>query len=746
MTYEEEENLENAGENPDIDELLTEFNLATSDSGLLLKRKTIAEEARYCLWNNQNDDGKKHDVDGEQAFPWDGASDTRIRLADEVVVERTAVLKTAFARANFSAIGIEMADMKAANAASKGLEWARQSGIAGLRAEVELAAQWGQTYGWSVVHTVWERRIGRRYKTLTMDEVHQSAAQPGNPVAMLVQIMHDPTLDEESANLIRGLWSLFCLAQSPGLFQSEIGELSMSKAKKVLNDLRDKGEVRMSVPYLMRNNPVVVALKPGEDVFVPVETVDLERARWICRLDWLTAVELKAKVLTENWDEAWVEKVLESTPKNDISFGSSIGLGVSMGISATGLGVDLRDRRNMHPVLWFYRRCIDAEGVEGVWCTIASPSVYSKRYNGCPDFAKNELLNYAHGEYPFKAYRQERPDRKLVESRGVPEICSTWQRETKAQRDACFDRTSLSVLPPFKAPERYKGKVYRLKPGGIVWTSRPDELQYMESPTGNMREALELMREIAMDTNRYFGRRAMGVDPNDAQLKQQDLVDEFLLFWMDVMGQVLALMEQFMSDDDWIKIAGDTAPARDWETIQRRYAYMMKFDVREMGADYLTMKLEALTKMVLPMDSAGVIDRSKLVQLIMAQIDPQIAQAIMTDQAAASQKLFNQVTDDFSKMMNGFESMPVEKDPTAGRQLEYAQQIIGANPKAQQQLQGDQNFQALAKKWMENRQFSVQQEQNAQIGKIGVNGMGADQQALMKDMPRMAGAGMEGQQ
>jgi uncharacterized membrane protein YbaN (DUF454 family) len=62
----------------------------------------------------------------------------------------------------------------------------------------------------------------------------------------------------------------------------------------------------------------------------------------------------------------------------------------------------------------------------------------------------------------------------------------------------------------------------------------------------------------------------------------------------------------------------------------------------------------------------------------------------------------------------------VETDPTAERQLQYAQQIIQSNPKYQQQLQADERFGELMQKWMQNRQQSVAQRQNSMIGRLGV--------------------------
>jgi len=52
--------------------------------------------------------------------------------------------------------------------------------------------------------------------------------------------------------------------------------------------------------------------------------------------------------------------------------------------------------------------------------------------------------------------------------------------------------------------------------------------------------------------------------------------------------------------------------------------------------------------------------------------------------------------------------------------LQYTQQIMQSNQKAQAALQQDPNFQALFENYVKSLQMSIMQQQNAQIGRIGV--------------------------
>jgi hypothetical protein len=330
-------------------------------------------------------------------------------------------------------------------------------------------------------------------------------------------------------------------------------------------------------------------------------------------------------------------------------------------------------------------------------------------------------LQYAHGDQPFAVYRRERINRRISASRGVPELVMTWQQEKKVQRDALTDRTSLSISPPLKVPVRNMGRTYRLGPMKQVGVSRSDEIEWMEPPPGNPREALELIREIGTDANAYFGRVSEGVDPEHAAIKRQRMVNGFLSTWLVVFGQVLSLMQQFMTAEEWEEITGAPQPERSFERIQRRANYRLNYDIRDANAEFMLAKLKAFAELLLPMDSAGVFDRSKLASVAATWIDPSIARIVISDKAGASQKLFTQVQMDLALMALGNDVRMVENDPTAPTQLEFAKQIVGKNAKYQQLLQQDRGFAEKLDKWTKNRQFAVQQEQNKTIGRIGVD-------------------------
>ena len=131
-------------------------------------------------------------------------------------------------------------------------------------------------------------------------------------------------------------------------------------------------------------------------------------------------------------------------------------------------------------------------------------------------------------------------------------------------------------------------------------------------------------------------------------------------------------------------------------------------------------KMQIVSQMVLPEDSAGVIDRAALTKFKMMLLDPELAKMTITDKTGATQQTFDRVKMDVALMSLGNEAQYDEKDPTAGMKLQFLQGILQGNPRYQEQMQSDERFAALMQTYTQALQFQVQQEQNAQVGRIGV--------------------------
>ena len=377
-------------------------------------------------------------------------------------------------------------------------------------------------------------------------------------------------------------------------------------------------------------------------------------------------------------------------------------------------------------VVWAYYRQLDENDIPSIYYTVFSPHVGNDMY------AIQEMLNYAHGEYPFIPLRFEMSRRQVTESRGIPEISKTEQDEVKAQHDAFRDRTALEIMPPVKVVKRV-GALNRIAPGQVLPVSTKDDYTWMEPPQGKAEDAISIIKQIEINLGNFYG-FVVGeeIDPNKVRMLQQLHVNNWLQFWTQVYKQMFSLCLQFMPEEEVTRITN--APLKQgMSDIHSQYDFNVRFDVRDTDPEFVMEKLKAIVETVVPLDSGGVIDRNKLVKLVVEAISPDAARELVIDQTTASQKLYKDVINDVGMMMLGNEALYVENDPTAQSKLQYLQEILQKNPKAAQAAQGDRIFQILLENYTKNLQMSVEQQKNKEIGRIGVTPASEQIQSEMQE-------------
>ena len=677
------------GEEPNVPALTEELRRSATDYGVFARVDRV-EQVRYCRWAGQTDDGKKwNDANrNKPAFPWDGASDTRIPLADEVINGLVDLCSTSFWRSMLRVSPSNVSQLDQAVTAHNLMDWATNAKMYNdLTREVELLSQYLWTYGWAGVHVTWQQELGQKEQYLTMDQVMALAAQSpeGSVLADLPNLIANPEADDQSAELL--------MAAFPNL--------KKRRALKAVRELRDEGECDFPVPTMVTNKPMIAALAPWDELVFPPETTDIQSARVIFRRFYMTEAQLLNKVEVEGWDSEWAQEAINTMGRfSDYSdFSYSVGLAEN----------SLLDRENLIEVCYAYQKAVDSDGIPGVFYTVFSPQVGDK-------WGYFEALEYSHGQYPFVVWRSEVVHRQITESRGVPDICSTWQHEVKAQRDSIFDYTSLATLPPIEVPKTRGGNL-KIGPAVQVPVLRRGEIGFLAPPAREPGVAFNLIDSVMAQTDRYFGRPTEKVPPAVTQMRQQRLINNWLHGWTEAFRQVLALTLQYVGPAEIMRITASTTQLP--ENVQD-FDVMLKFDIRELSTDLVTEKLKAISTLVLPLDTAGVIDRAKLISVALRSIDPNLASELVMQQGPAAQKMFGETNDEIALISLGNPPTLRENDPTAAMRLQFAQQVLASNPKYQAQLQQDQLFQANLQKYIENLQFSVQQQQNAVTGRLGV--------------------------
>lgn len=670
-----------------ITEIIGDIDQADADGASYIQRKLRNWNTRYCIWPGQTEDGRKHSgAYGRKIFPFEGAADTRIFLSESIIRERVIALVNAFFKSRVQVQPVESMDLDKRNAAESILKWLLfQHCLDDLRREIRLAAEFRETYGLAIMAVDWQTTTRVEIKSFTMDDAMAMLQETQDPnLQAMLEVVLDPLQEELAAELL-------------GQVIPELGKVSK------VREFREKGVVEWESPYIFENKPVVRALEAWEDVIFPIQTDSLQRASFVARRELLNEVELRERAAIEGWDKEWVEAAVKHK-------GEMKRLHLNIHRSDQFLYEQLRDLIEIWHV---YRK----EHDERTKATKVTRTVLS--YSITDKAAIHELMPYEHQLYPFVELPRERNTRPLLESRGIPEIVQTAQEEVKIQRDARVDATSLSIIPPIRVPAN-RGKFdLVLGPGMQIPERRPGEVSWMEGPRPSQ-GSIEVEQATRLDVDRYFGRMADGVNPNMSMMHMQELVDSWLIDMKLVIVQIMSLSQQYMSPEEIQRVTGNPLPfAASGADIRGRFDITAEFDARLLDNEALGAKLDYLAKVLVPLDSFGVIDRANLVKYMFQAVDPNLANLLVQDIGAATQAEIEDEQLQFTKIAAGTEPQLKEGGQNAQVRLQTLQGIVQANPAVQQRYQQDEIFRKMIDARAQAFQFQLQQQQNAVIGRVG---------------------------
>jgi hypothetical protein len=679
-------------ETPDVVYLRKELERSLYNGGNVA-RLNSNDDIRLARWEGQSDDGKKYSYqsrEGETVFPFEGASDVRCRLVDQTINELVVLLCSSWQLARLRVSGTEYNDASTAGSIQTFSNWLINNRMkADLTKEAELLAQYKLQFGWTAAHIGWEKKLGVRNKTLTTGELQSQAMNGDQIAATLLQSLQSSGASDFSKQILKEAYSV-----------------SDKEVERVAVELATSGTSTYREQYAVSSMPAIAALKPFDEIAFPPETLDLQDARVIFRRHHMTEVEMRELIETDDWDENFVEEASVVAGK------SSWYADPNLIPTTTNVTNTLHRADNLIEIVYAYTRQINEDGIPCIYYTVFCPQVRAEL------FAKHAPLEYAHGQYPFVEFRREQLRRSIIESRGIPEIAYTDQLEIKAQHDSIRDRTAFETLPPIKVKKRL-GTQNIIQPGGLLPVTTPDDYTFLSPPQGNPSLAFNLIDRVEARNAAYFGLYHATIPPVKTQTTQQFIVNNWLGAWSKIFKQIVSLALQYTDGSEIERVAGIPIVVSPDE-ICHAYDFNISYNVKELDTDYVLEKLKAISQFVVPMDAGGVIDRNKLTARFVESISPEAAKDIILDQSSASQKMYEGVQTDIAKMLLGMEVQYTENDPAAKSKLQYAQDIIQKNPKAQQAAQGDPQFKALIQNYFKNLQMSVSQQENKTIGRLGV--------------------------
>jgi hypothetical protein len=689
-------------------------------------RQATALGVRYNVWEGQHDDGRKHGEGGEFALPFEGASDARIPLVDSIINDKVALSTQAFWRAEVQSTPIESGDTAQAASVSTLLRWLRRVPMRDeLLTEIELSAQYmyGDDPGLAVVAIDWLQDTKLVRTPLTFDDLAAMYATGATTPAEANPELMEP---EMLADFVDVVMNREREREAIGWLTQAFPSVARSLWRGILRDLRKNGAADLPLPKIRENRPTVCTLRFGRDVFFPLGTADIQRARRIHRVEWLNEEELRERVLTQGWSAEEVEEVIKRGRGQSIINGDgamSAQLRSSVSISGPGLAVD--ETQNLFEIVWSYERRTDEIGIAGIYSVVWNCS--------CKDsWLWAGLCDYDHGKYPFVVRPRERVGRQVTDSRGISRPLSTHQNEIKTQRDARSNNTQLIASPPMKRKIMAGAMDLILGPNSDVAVQKMDDFDLVAFPP--LTEAsMEMERTTRDEAFHYAGILTKEGDPNRTFLLTQKEADNFNALWCGVFEQVLALCQQFYSPTELALITGgdDQPLGLGPDDIAGRWNIAMEIDARDLNMDFVIKKLDTYNKL-LSLDPQGVIDRTQAPVWGAQALFPGMSARLIQPMAKVTQRIIDEEQGAVAKMAIGMEpAMPLDGIDAPQTRLQTMRDTIMGSPRLLGQYQTDEGFRAL----LENREkFLTQQltqEQNKVVGRLGTT--------PLQGMPGMGG-------
>ena len=215
--------------------------------------------------------------------------------------------------------------------------------------------------------------------------------------------------------------------------------------------------------------------------------------------------------------------------------------------------------------------------------------------------------------------------------------------------------------------------------------------------------------------DRMVGLSNPAEDP-EAQIKRAFYIDKFLSHVRDVLSEAYKCFLRYGPDSLLFRVSGVPEPQQfNKEGEYKEMDICVNFDAQMHDPETVEKKIGQFVQL-LSLDRSGKLNVEALLEVIAASIDPALADAILQPQEQGTAKAMRDVATDLSMIYSGIEVPARPQGAQVAMQLsqQYVQQ-----PDVAERLQTDEAFAARLQKYMEQYQFAMQQQENAQIGKIG---------------------------
>jgi hypothetical protein len=728
--------------NVDAAKIIDEVEKTLTDLGSWIADTQRHELTQRAEWTGQNQDGRKHERDyGQPVFPYEGAADTRNRLADMSIDELVQLKIVAFFNASMRAIAMEANDVDAAGRVQTLLHYElKQRLLSELWKELNFATSWSETYGHAALGVTWQESWTTGLVQIGIEDLAtalsaQLQMEAGEPMEAQEDAEAVPPMIEDAFGLVE----MFLMDKDDkvgqdtlvALVQQLYPSLPEARARRVVTRLRTEGVDEFRVPVARPGRPTVKAYMPGFDIFYPWSVCDADEAPWVAVQEMLWEPDLRAKEKTEGWDPVFIERLLAHGPGPCVDqaamearihgTASQPGNMITSRHTINRYQTDRERSQLQYAVLRVHVKGIDEDGIPALHEIIMHPAISSGK-DGV--IAVNRVLDYYHEGGCFITLRREYKIRSAWESRGVPELAQTSQMEMKVDRDSMMDRTALNTLPPVTvegATGMGKGERYEplgIRPGGNVLTPRNGRApELMRLPAYSPTDSI--FKIVARDNANLLGLLNADLPPEKISIHRQWLVTGYLIQVRGLVLRILSLDQQFMDPIQVSRVigSGEMPYTVTREEIAGQYDVHLTFDVKSLDMDWLKERL-AVLKEAVQFDRSGAFKDVPVMKYLVAAVDPNLADLAIADVESAREAEVEDEKKAIGTLLSGVEIKPPQ-GANANVRLETAQAEIANNPVVNQRYQQDPWFRRMMERRMDKWEFDLQQKQNAQTGRDG---------------------------
>lgn len=688
--------------NRDVEQIWTD-----ASAGLFEQRKH-AEETRLCIWDGQSPDGKKRkEALSKEPFPFEGASDARVRLADTVINERVAILITSATRAAPGLFGMEINDTGMAARVKILMRYIIKSQWRSMyRTELTRLANYqeGDDPGIGVLYVYWYEKRGLELSTVTLDQVGEIISQllqrklEQAEISDLLDMVKNPEREDEAVALLRTLVKVI---------QSD------KRAREMIREFRETDKATFPKVVTECRMPRIAALRLFEDVLFPSNSpTDLQRARVVYMVHTLTEAEVREKEHSEGWSSKFIDEVLKHPGEAafpDYSLLNQITSDYSIANARTDTKEKYRER---FQVLSAFQRAVNEDGVPGVYMTTFHHLVSEETAKG------RVLVDYPHMGLPFVEFPREIISSRLWDSRGIAGLLMTQQASMKTHHDVVDDVAVIGGLPPILTPHNRPKTPLVIRSLGQIPQRRPGEYGWFQPPPPPQVSAAQI-GEIRRQVNEYTGRMDPE-NPNDlAVVLRQMMVDQFLDRLATALTMVLQCAIHYYDRAELERITGKKWPKKPTPAELRSMIDLtLTFDARTMDPAYIQGFAETVSKAIVPLDRRATLQYDKLVRRVFAMYDPELADDVLADPQAADQREVDDELKNFALIAAGIEPPMPPEGLNYPLRLQVVTRIAQTQPDAIKEL--SERKKGLLLKRLEYLDFQVQQIKNAETGRVGV--------------------------